>query len=125
MTPTLVSPATDWDLADLLGVCHPATWGLVRAQTRLGPSWALRDAEGAFAACGLAEIGGVDAFELWFLAHPRARRHLPQMLRIARLTVLPAVDAPIMGRVRRESGRRLARLLGFREIGDDLVLFER
>lgn len=121
----LVTPATEWDLAELLGVCSPMVWGLARAQLCFGPSWVLRDGDGAFAAAGLAEIEGWAAHEFWMIAAPRAARHTLRMVRVARLTILPTVDAPIMGRARTEAGRRLLRLCGFAPVEGDVLRLAR
>lgn len=120
------SPALEWDLAELAGRVSPVIWGLFRLQARIGRSWAMHDEDGTIAACGIVDLGlDPPTVELWLVLGPRARRHLLRIIREARLTVFPEIDARIVVKVRTQAGRRLAEALGFAPVSDDILMCER
>lgn len=108
----LATPATIVDLADVFGRGDPGLWVIARRQLGLGPTHAIRDAAGALVVGGYARDG--DWLEAWFWVHPRAARHMGEILRLVRLTLRSHGEDRVYAVMRSDAGRRIARALGFR-----------
>lgn len=123
MSLDLHRPASAADLAECMATTTLQVWALARVQVRLGPSWALRTADGQAVACGgyLAHpTPGPDGGRLcegWFMAAPEARRHMLAVVRAIRLTPIPPAYCRAIVFVSTPEGRRIAGLAGFRHIG--------
>lgn len=123
---TLSAPATVPDFADVLGICQPAMWAMVRYQARRGPTYAIRNGDTAIVAGGVHMAA--DFRECWFLIAPAARAHMGSVLRLTRLTLadLCQLDPrPVVTIARTHAGARIANALGFVPVSGGVWRWER
>ena len=116
MTFTLVTPATQMDLANCGQAVTLQVWALARVQLRLGPSWALRGADGKAVAVAGFCYRSDDTCDAWFMAAPAASRHIGRIVRAIRLTGIPAPYSRAIAFVSTPEGRRIAALAGYERI---------
>ncbi len=111
----MIRPATLSDIAETLARPVPAFhWAGLRAQFFAGEAWTAEDPkDGApLAVAGLVPDGEGGA-GLWFLPGPRANRHMPRLVKAARLTLEAAPYDRIWAAAGSPSGARLLSVLGF------------
>jgi hypothetical protein len=127
MTLSLHQPATQMDLACCAATTTLQVWAMAKLQLRLGPSWAIRLADGEAVMCGGYIYRDEETCDAWFMASPKASRHMLGIVRIIRLTGIPEPYRRAIAFVTTPEGRRIARACGYRylsERDDGMEVFE-
>jgi hypothetical protein len=127
MTLSLHQPATQMDLACCAATTTMQVWAMAKVQLKLGPSWAVRLADGEALICGGYIFRDEETCDAWFMASPAAARHMVRIIRIIRLTGIPAPYRRAITFVTTPEGRRIARACGFRFLmtrDDGMEVFE-
>jgi hypothetical protein len=124
---TLHQPATQMDLAACAPLVTMQIWAMARVQVRLGPSFALRDEAGEAVACGGFVYRDDETCDAWFMAGPRARKHMRDIVRAIRLTGIPAPYGRAIAFISTPAGRRIAEMAGYQRIdvrADGMEVYE-
>lgn len=111
MALTIDHPATIFDMAELGRASTAMHWAVVKEMWSGGQSWAVRDDDRLIGIMGLYPLG--DGAEAWFNVHPDAARHMREILRRIRLTLVSSHYPEIVVLCTSKSGSRIARLCGF------------
>lgn len=110
MALTVTEPATIFDMAELGGAATQMHWAVVKEMWAAGDTFALRDGDRLIGLFGLYPIDG--GAEAWFNVRPEAGRHMREIVRRIRLTLVSRGYPEIMVLCTSKAGSRIARLCG-------------
>jgi hypothetical protein len=113
LTLTIHQPATQVDLACCAVTTTLQVWAMAKVQLRLGPSWAIRFPDGEAVMCGGYIFRDEETCDAWFMASPKASRHMLAIVRAIRLTGIPRPYRRAIVFVTTPEGRRIARACGY------------